>query len=83
MINLVLDNLSRPAGKGFKTGLELLILVLDLDGLPPLCLADTKQGQASLLRIIAVGTLDDLRVEHHHVAAFVIKSNDPLGEYSA
>ena len=50
----MLDDLSRPTGKGLEAGLELLVLVLDLDGLPALRLAGTGQGQASLLRFVAV-----------------------------
>jgi len=53
MINLVLDDLRRPAGKGFDSGLELFILPLYLDGLIALALARaTQQGQAPLFRFV-------------------------------
>jgi hypothetical protein len=32
MVDLVLDDLSCPAGEGFDAGLEFLILPLDFDG---------------------------------------------------
>ena len=33
MVHFVLDDLCSPAGKGFDTGLELLVLPPDFDGL--------------------------------------------------
>jgi len=79
MIHFVLDDLRRPAGEGFDPGLELLILPFDFNGLIALALSWTaKEGQAALLGIIHSGHLDDLRIEHGHIYAFVIKDDDPL-----
>ena len=53
MVDLVLNDLSAPAGECFDAGLELLVLPLHLDGL--IALARTRAAQqrkAAFLRII-------------------------------
>ena len=53
MIDLMLDDLSRPAGKGLDAGLELLVLVPDLDLLKPLAFPGAaQQGKTALFRFI-------------------------------
>ena len=44
VIDLMLDNLGCPAGEGLQPGLELHILIADLDGLPALRFAGTGMG---------------------------------------
>ena len=78
MVNFVLDDLCCPAGEGLKACLKLLILVLHLDGLPAFGLPDAGEGKTALLRLVRSGFLDDLRVEHDHVLALVVKGDDPL-----
>ena len=78
MVNLVLDDLCCPTSEGLEASLELLVLVLYLNGLPALGLTDASEGEAALLRLVRTGFFDDLRVEHHHVTALVVKDNDPL-----
>ena len=72
MINLMLDNLCRPAGKGFDTGLELFVLPPNFDGLVTLAGArTTEQGKTAFLGIIWSGHLDNFQVEHCHICAIV------------
>ena len=78
MVDLVLDDLGRPAGEGLEAGLELLVLVLHFDGLPTLGLSGTGEGQTALLRFIGLRLPDDLRVKHDHVLAFVVEGNEAL-----
>ena len=81
MVHFVLDDLCSPSGKGFDTGLELLVLPLNFDSL--IALAGTgaaQQRKTALCCVILPGRLQDLRVEHGHISAFVIKGDDPLGD---
>lgn len=78
MVDLMLDDLSRPAGEGLQAGLEGFILVFDLDGTITLGLARARQGQTSLLCTVGSLRLYDLGVEHYHVCPLVIKGNDTL-----
>lgn len=79
MINLVLDDLRCPAGKGFDAGLELFVLPFDFNSLITLARAWTaKEGQAAFLSVIRSGHLDNLRIEHGHICALVIKDDDSL-----
>ena len=77
-MRFVLDALGRPAGEGLEAGLELLVLILNFDGFPPLGLADTSEGQTAFLRLVGPGLLDDFRVEHDHISAFIVKDDDAL-----
>jgi hypothetical protein len=54
VVDLVLDDLRRPAGKGLAAGLEALILPLHLDGLKPFGFPRAGQGQAALLGLVWV-----------------------------
>ena len=68
MVDLMLDNLGRPAGERLDPGLKLLILPLYLDDL--ISLAGTRtsqQGKTALLGIIGFRHFQDLRIEHGHV----------------
>ena len=78
MVDLVLDDLGRPAGEGLTLLLETLVLPADLDGLPPPGSAGAGEGQAPLLRLIGAGPFHDLRIEHDHIAALVVEGDDAL-----
>ena len=78
MVDLVLDDLRRPAGEGFEARLEFFVLPLDFDGLEALCLARAGEGQAALLGVVGAGLFDDGGVEHEHVFAVIFKSDDAL-----
>ena len=78
MVDLVLDDLSRPAGEGFQPGLEFFILPLDLDGLEPFRFPDAGEGEAALLGLIRPGLPDDDGIEHHHVRPLVVKGDNAL-----
>ena len=78
MVNFVLDDLGRPAGKGFDAGLELLVLPFDFNRLITLAGTRTaKKGQATLLGFVWPGHFDDFRIEHNHIGSCVIKGDDP------
>ena len=78
MVDLVLNDLRRPAGERFNARLELLILPLHLDGLITLCFPRAGQGQAALLRVIGRGFFDDHGIEHDHVRANIVKRANAL-----
>ena len=78
VIDLMLDDLRRPAGERFNARLELLILPLHLDGLITLCFPRAGQRQAALLRVIRRRFFDDHGVEHDHVRANIVKRDNAL-----
>ena len=78
MVDLVLDDLRRPAGEGLEACLEFFVLPLDFDGLEALCLARAGEGQAALLGVVGAGLFDDDGVEHDHVLAVAVESDDAL-----
>ena len=78
MVDLVLNDLGCPSGKGFQPFLELLILPAYFDRLPPPDWADPCEGEAALLRVIGTGLLDNLRVKHDQIVPVVVKNDDPL-----
>ena len=78
MVDLVLNNLRRPAGERFNARLELLVLPLHLDGLVALRFPCAGQGQAALLRVIRRGFFDDHGIEHDHALTNVVESNNAL-----
>lgn len=78
MVDFVLDNLGSPAGEGFEARLELLVLVSHLDALEAFGLPQSGKGQAPLFRLVRIGFLKDLRVEHDHIRPLIVKSDDPL-----
>ena len=65
MVNLVLDDLCRPAGKGLDAGFAVHGLVLHLDALPALCFPHALQGKTALLGFVLAGLFQDDRVEQH------------------
>ena len=78
MVDLVRNDLRRPAGERLDARLELLILPLHLDGLVALCFPRAGQGQAALLRGLRRGFFDDHGVEHDHVLTNIVKRNNAL-----
>ena len=50
MVDLVLEDLSGPAGKGLDAGLEFFVLPLDLDGLEALGLSGA--GEAVFMYVL-------------------------------
>jgi len=80
VVDLMLDDLGGPAGEGLDPGLEGLILPADLDLLKPLCFPGAaQQGQTALLSLIVTGGREDLRIQHHQVAALTVEGNDAFG----
>ena len=63
MVDLVLDDLCRPAGERFDAGLEFFVLPLHFDGLPALCGPGADEGKAALFGIVRIGLFEDDRVE--------------------
>ena len=78
MVDLVLDDLRRPADEGLEACLEFFVLPLDLDGLKPFCFPDAGEGEAALLGLIRPGLPDDDGIEHHHVRPLVVEGDDAL-----
>ena len=77
MVNLMLNDLRCPAGKGFDPGLQLHCLILHLDSLATLCLSGAAQKrQAAFFRFIFPGSLDDLGIEHQCWCAGIVKHDD-------
>ena len=56
--------------------MKQLVLVAYFDGPPAPGFPGAGEGEAPLLRLIGTGFSDDLRVEHHHVSALVLKYDD-------
>ena len=80
MVNFMLNDLCRPAGEGFQPGLEVQILIADLDFLIAFGFSGTaQQRKTAFLRIVLAFRLDDLRIQHGHIGSFVVKYDDPLG----
>lgn len=78
VIDLVLNNLRCPAGKGLEPGLEFLILPLHLDGLVAFRFPGAGEGQTALLGLIGAGLFDDDGIEHDHIFALIVKGNNAL-----
>ena len=77
MIHFVLNDLGCPAGEGFQSGLQGSILIADFDfteafGFP----GSAQQGKTAFFRFICFAAADDLRIQHHHVAALTVECND-------
>ena len=56
MVDLVLDDLRRPAGEGLQPLLKFLVLPAHLDGLPALGRAGPGKGEAALFGICLLYT---------------------------
>ena len=54
------------------------VLILHLDGFPASGPPGAGEGETPLLRLVGVGFFDNLRIEHGHVFALVVKGDDPL-----
>lgn len=76
VVDLVLNDLCRPAGEGLVPRLEFFVLPLHLDGLKSLRFPRAGKGQAVFLRLICAGPPDDARIEHDHILALVVESDD-------
>ena len=70
MINLMLNDLCRPAGEVFRARLHFQGLILHLNGLIALALARAaEKRQTAFLGVIRAVFLDDLGIEHHRIHA--------------
>ena len=79
MVNLMLNNLRGPTGKGFDTSLKLVSSPLNFDSFIALARTGaTEQRKATFFGIIRVGFFDNLRVKHRHICTFIIKYNNAL-----
>ena len=83
MIHLMLNDLRRPAGEGFRACLHFQGLILHLDGLITLALTWTaEKRQTSFLGVVRAVLLDDLGIEHHRIrrnsSALIEKGDDAL-----
>ena len=78
VVDLVLNDLCRPAGEGLEPRLEFLILPLYFNSLETLRFSCAGEGQAALLGLIGPGLPDDDGIEHDHVVALVVKDDDTL-----
>ena len=80
VVDLMLNDLRRPTGKGFDARLKFLILPLHLDGLKALGFPCTAEGEAAFFRFIRGGLLHDDGVKHDQVFALIIKRDDALAD---
>ena len=80
VVDLVLDELGRPAGEGLEAGLKLLVLILNLDRLPAFGLPGAGEGETALLCLVGAGFFDDFQVEHYNIFALVVRDDDPLAD---
>ena len=80
VVDFVLYDLRREAGKGSDAALELLVLPLHLDGPESFRLPNAGERQAPLLRLVGPGLLDNDGVEHDHICAVALKGDDPLAD---
>ena len=78
MVDLMLDDLGRPAGEIPDVGLHLTILPLHLNGAVPPGPALHLQRQAAFLGQVQPLAVDDDRVEHLAGCAVVVKHDDRL-----
>ena len=78
MIALMLDDLRRPSGISLPMLLPAAIKVLDFDALIAGRLADTRERQAALLRLIGRIFPDDHRIVHDHIQEAHVDDDDPL-----
>ena len=83
MIHLMLNDLRRPACEVFCSRLHIQGLILHLDSLVALALAESaEKRQTAFLGVVRSVFFDDLRIEHHRVcrnsSAFIEKGDDAL-----
>ncbi len=79
VVDLMLDDLSSPAGKGFEPFLKGFVLIPHFDGTVPFCLPCTGERQTTLFSLVRAGELDDFGVEHDHGRSVVIENDNSLG----
>ena len=79
MVDLVLDDLGRPAGKGADARLAVGSFVLHLDAFPALGGAHTLQRKTALLGVVGAGLFEDDRVEQHQIPVLGFHGDDALG----
>lgn len=81
VVDLMLDDLGRPAGEGPDPGLEGLVLPAYLDLLKPPGLPGTaQQRKTALFRFIFPGAAEELRIQHDHIAPLTVEGDDPAGD---
>ena len=78
MVDLVLEDLSGPAGEGLDASLELFVLPLDLDGLVALDPPGAGEGETAFLSLIRPGLFEDDWVEHDEIAVLALDGDDAL-----
>ena len=78
MVDLVLDDLRRPAGKGLDAGLAVHGLILHLDALVALCFPHAFQRKTALLGLVQAGLFQDDRVEQHQIPVLSLHCDDAL-----
>ena len=83
MINLMLNDLRRPAGEIFRTCLHFQGLILHLDSFISLAFAGAaEKRQTAFLGVVRSVSLDDFGIEHHRVfrnsSAIVEKGDNAL-----
>ena len=83
MIQLMLNDLRRPAGEVFRASLHFHGLILHLDGLIALALTGAaEKRQTAFFGVVRAVFLNDLGIEHHRVgrssSALVEKGDDTL-----
>ena len=70
MIHLMLNDLRRPAGVGFRTRFHIQGLILHLDGLITLAFTGAaEKRQTAFLGVVRAVLPHDLGVEHHGIYA--------------
>ena len=78
MVDLVLDDLCRPAGKGLDAEFTVHGLVLHLDALVALCFPHAFQRKTALLGLVQAGFFQDDRVEQHQIPVLGLHRDDAL-----
>ena len=85
MINLMLNDLCRPAGEVFRVCLHVQGLILHLDGFITLALTGAaEKRQTSFLGVVRAVLLDDFGIEHHRIcrssSTLIEKCDDALAD---
>ena len=85
MVDLVLNNLCRPAGEVLRARLHVQGLILNFDGLIALTLTGAaEQREASFFGIVGLILFKDDRIHHHCVgrgsSALVQESDDAFSD---
>ena len=78
MVNLVLNDLSRPSMKGPLFCLETCILISNCNRPVAHNLPSSRKRQTPLFCLIRLSKPNDLRIKHHYGSPFIVKHNDAL-----